>query len=122
MPTSDSSSADSFTRKLRAVLGEWARAHPPPRITVAFSGGLDSTVLLAALSQAQLATPLRAAHVDHGLQHASADWSTHCAREAAALGVEFVARRVAVARASGEGLEAAARTARYAALRALLAP
>jgi tRNA(Ile)-lysidine synthase len=122
MPGSAPPPADPFALKLRAVLDEWARVHPPPRISVAFSGGLDSTVLLAALARAALSVPLRAVHVDHGLQHGSADWSAHCAREAAALGVEFVAQRVAVDRASSEGLEAAARTARYAALRALLAP
>ena len=38
---------DVFAAKLRAVLDGWASLHPPPRVTVAFSGGLDSTVLLA---------------------------------------------------------------------------
>lgn len=122
MPSSISPPADSFALALRAVLDEWAQAHSPPRLTVAFSGGLDSTVLLAGLSRAGLAVPLRAVHVDHGLQRGSADWSEHCARAAAGLEVEFVTRRVAVDRASREGLEAAARAARYAALKELLAP
>jgi tRNA(Ile)-lysidine synthase len=122
MPSPASPSADAFALKLRALLDDWARAHPPPRVTVAFSGGLDSTVLLAALCRVQLHVPLRAAHVDHGLQPGSAGWSAHCASVASALNVEFVERSVAVDRATGRGLEAAARDARYGALRGLLEP
>lgn len=113
---------DSFAAALRAVLANWAPAHPPARITVAFSGGLDSTVLLAALARLPALAPLRAAHVDHGIHPRSAEWSAHCAGVAAALGVEYCAVRVAVERASGEGLEAAAREARYRALGELLTP
>jgi tRNA(Ile)-lysidine synthase len=125
MSTRDQSGVDApdaFAAKLRAVLDEWAAARAPSRITIAFSGGLDSTVLLASLSRLKLAVPLRAAHVDHGLHPRSAEWREHCARVAGALGVELVATRVAVDRESGEGLEAAARDARYAALRAMLSP
>lgn len=113
---------DAFAAALRAVLDEWAANHPPPRVTVAFSGGLDSTVLLAALARLPAPAPVRAAHVDHGLHPRSAEWSAHCASVAAALGVEYCGVRVDVERASGEGLEAAARTARYRALGELLAP
>jgi tRNA(Ile)-lysidine synthase len=94
----------------------------PPRLTVAFSGGLDSTVLLAALCRLGLPARVRAAHIDHGLQPQSAEWSTHCAATAAAFGAEFAAVRVAVDRTSGLGLEGAAREARYRALGELLAP
>jgi len=91
-------------------------------MTVAFSGGLDSTVLLATLCRLEPPARVRAAHVDHDLQPQSREWSEHCARVAAAHGVEVVSVRVAVDRASGEGLEAAAREARYGALRDLLLP
>ena len=84
-------------------------------VAVAFSGGSDSTVLLHAL--ARLAPGrLRALHVNHGI-HADADrWEAHCRAAAAALGVSCECMRVDVPRASGLGLEAAAREARYAAL------
>jgi tRNA(Ile)-lysidine synthase len=120
--TASPGDADAFARKLRAVLDEWAATHPPPRITVAFSGGLDSTVLLTALCRLALPARVRAAHVDHGLHVRSADWSAHCAQVAAALGAEFIEARVAVDRDSGDGLESAAREARYAALKGLLTP
>jgi tRNA(Ile)-lysidine synthase len=125
MPTSGElrpGEPDLFAAKLRAVLAGWASLHPPSGVTVAFSGGLDSTVLLAALCGLELPARLRVAHVDHGLHPRSGEWSEHCAGVAAAFGVEFAGVRVAVDRASGEGLEAAARAARYRALGELLLP
>jgi tRNA(Ile)-lysidine synthase len=116
------SEPDSFAAKVRVVLDGWASLHEAPRVTVAFSGGLDSTVLLATLCRVEAPARIRAAHVDHGLNPRSGEWSEHCARVAADHGVEFVGVRVAVDRASGEGLEAAAREARYGALRDLLVP
>jgi tRNA(Ile)-lysidine synthase len=113
---------EALLAKLRGVLDDWASGTAPPRVTVAFSGGVDSTVLLAALHGLDLGMPLRAAHVDHGLHPDSERWSRHCAAVAAELGVELVTRRVAVDRASPHGLEAAAREARYAALGELLIP
>jgi tRNA(Ile)-lysidine synthase len=107
---------------LRATLERWAAAQWPPRVTVAFSGGLDSTVLLAALCRLGLPVPVRAAHVDHGLHEQSAEWTAHCARIAAAHGVELATVRVGVDRAAGLGLEGAAREARYGALAELLTP
>ena len=87
---------------------------------VGFSGGRDSTVLLHMMARLarQRGSALRevvAVHVHHGLSRHADDWEAHCEREAAALEVRFVARRVAVRRA-GRGLEAAARVARYDAL------
>jgi len=114
---------EEVTVALRAVLAGWASSSQlPPRLTVAFSGGLDSTVLLAALCRLELPARVRAAHVDHGLHPQSAAWSAHCASTAAALGAEFVAARVAVDLTAGQGLEAAARDARYRVLGELLAP
>jgi tRNA(Ile)-lysidine synthase len=113
---------EDLAAALRAALDEWAAHEWPPRLTVAFSGGLDSTVLLAALCRLGLPARVRAAHVDHGLHAQSPAWSAHCATTAEALGAEFVAVRVAVDRASRQGLEAAAREARYRALGELLAP
>ena len=96
----------------------------PKRYVVAFSGGLDSTVLLHALvaSRESHGRKLVAVYVDHGLQRQSAAWGEHCQAFAAAHDIEFVSRQVAVDPDSGQGLEAAARDARYATLRNLLEP
>jgi len=91
----------------------------PARYVIAFSGGLDSTVLAHALSQCS-GVPVLMIHVDHALQTDSADWSEHCAQIAAALKIEFRSLRVDVQLESGRGPEAAAREARYAALHAEL--
>jgi tRNA(Ile)-lysidine synthase len=90
---------------------------PRPRVVVAFSGGVDSTVLAHALGQQRRKLgSLRLVHVDHGLQAPSGEWARHCARVARGLRLPFVTLRVKVARPRGASPEAAAREARYAAL------
>jgi tRNA(Ile)-lysidine synthase len=85
-------------------------------LCVAFSGGPDSTALLHALAQLPEAGArgLRAMHVDHGLHPDSPRWAAHCRAFCATLGVACAVHVVRVDRASGIGLEAAARHARYA--------
>ena len=90
-----------------------------PSHLLAYSGGLDSTVLLHLAVQAQLAG-LSAVHIHHGLQAQADDWAAHCQQQCAALGVPLRIERVSVASKHPQGPEAAARAARYAALRALL--
>lgn len=102
--------------RLRALIGPLHGA----RLCVAFSGGADSTALLAALAQLRRreSFALRALHVDHGLQPQSAAWARDARRTGRQLGVTVRVLRVTVRR--GGSLEAAARTARYAALAAQL--
>jgi tRNA(Ile)-lysidine synthase len=83
-------------------------------LCVAFSGGADSTALLAALAQLPgRRRRLRAVHIDHGLHPDSAAWSRHAAQVARSLGVPFATRATQVPRERGESREAAARTLRY---------
>ena len=107
------------------------QAHLPAsasgRLCIAFSGGLDSTVLLQALAAALGEQPagrfaLRAVHVDHQLQSRSTEWRRHCADLAAKMGIDFAFRQVHVPPDAPTGVEAAARTVRYAALRSLIDP
>lgn len=88
------------------------------RFIVAFSGGLDSTVLLhlAVRFAASRGVGVQAVHVDHGLHAASADWARHCETTAAALGARFECVRLEPPAALPGGLEAWARAARYGAL------
>ncbi|QKT04897.1 tRNA lysidine(34) synthetase TilS [Ectothiorhodospiraceae bacterium 2226] len=87
------------------------------RYWVAYSGGLDSTVLLHA-ARALLGERVAALHVHHGLQAAADQWAERCRATAAAWGIDCRVREVDARAAPGESPEAAARRARYAALRA----
>ncbi len=91
---------------------------------VAYSGGLDSHVLLHALAQLRPVSgfTLRAVHVHHGLQTVADDWAGHCQQVCAGLDVPYVVEHIQVDGVADEGLEAAARRARYACLARLLAP
>jgi tRNA(Ile)-lysidine synthase len=106
--------------RLLAALAPWRAA---PAWRVAFSGGLDSTVLLhllAELRAREALPPLSAIHVAHGLQVAAEPWPEHCRAVCARLGVELRVVPVAVAR-DVASLEQSAREARYAAFRDNLA-
>ncbi|MUT70106.1 tRNA lysidine(34) synthetase TilS [Pseudomonas stutzeri] len=88
---------------------------------MAFSGGLDSTVLLHALvrlAERRALPPIRAIHVHHGLQVAADDWPAHCQQVCDRLGVALEVVRVQVV--PGASLERAARDARYQAFAARL--
>jgi tRNA(Ile)-lysidine synthase len=97
-------------------LPDWPLAAPAP-LCVAFSGGLDSTVLLHLLAAdpARRGHGLRAVHVDHGLHPDSPRWARHCHAVCASLDLPLVVERVVVERNLGSGPEAAARIARHAA-------
>lgn len=91
-------------------------------LLVAFSGGLDSTVLLHLLAMLRLQLPelqLRAVHVHHGLSTFADRWAAHCQQLCAAWRLPLVVQHVQVDGSQG-GIEAAARAARYAAFASTL--
>jgi tRNA(Ile)-lysidine synthase len=92
------------------------------RFVVGFSGGLDSTVLLHRLVIHHPALPLHAVHVHHGLQDLAEAWSERCAAFCAQRGIAFETIRVRIDPADPAGPEAAARAARYRALRGVIRP
>lgn len=113
------SQAEPLQDRLRQAL----REQPDGALCVSFSGGPDSTALLHALASLPEARErhLRAIHIDHGLHPDSALWADQAHTFCSALEVPCTVVRVHVAR-SGEGLEAAARHARYATLGSMLHP
>lgn len=118
--------ADWLARRLTRLME--SRGTAGRSFLVAWSGGADSTALLAALCELRdraargAAFTVRALHVDHGLQAQSRDWVRHCRAHARRLRVPLVAVRVAVPRRRGLSREAAAREARYRAFEATLRP
>jgi len=112
-----------------ALLQSLLEAHVPEGTSgfiVALSGGGDSSSLLTALVQPGgprfLDLPVRAVHVDHGLQAGAEDFRRGCERLCQDLGVPLTVLRIEVDTAPGASLEAAARTARYRALASQMAP
>lgn len=90
---------------------------------VAFSGGLDSYVLLHAMSALRAAlngTELCAVHIHHGLHADADDWARLCQQRCAALSVPLRVLRVDADALPGQSPEAAAREARYRAVATLM--
>ncbi len=83
------------------------------RWVIAYSGGLDSHVLLHTVAQSGSAPPLLALHINHGLHSEANDWQAHCAQVCKELKVPFHARAVEVMTGNRRGPEDAARRARY---------
>ncbi|WP_414830080.1 tRNA lysidine(34) synthetase TilS [Alteromonas sp. H39] len=94
------------------------KPHTAHSLTVAYSGGVDSTLLLYAAkvfaSAHQLA--LSACYINHGLSTNATAWQQHCADICKLLDVEFEAKSVSVVPTSRKSTEALARAARYTAL------
>lgn len=107
----------AFERALEAILARVVFS-AGDSIAVAYSGGLDSSVLLHLAAQYCRAhqITLYAFHVHHGLSPNADDWLVHARERCAELQVNFDSRRVSVAHISEQGTEQAARLARYAAL------
>ena len=107
--------------RLLSALAPWRCA---PAWRVAFSGGLDSTVLLHLLAELrgnEALPPLSAIHVVHGLQAAAERWPAHCQAVCEQWGIELQTVPVTVDR-NVASLEQAARMARYDAFADILRP
>ena len=104
---------DRIANACRWVFEELADAAVPEKIFIGFSGGLDSSVLLHALSHSarDQKHPVVAVHVDHGLERSSVEWRRHCEQFAGEIGVPIITRTLAVE--AGTNLEARARRSRY---------
>jgi tRNA(Ile)-lysidine synthase len=86
------------------------------RFWVAYSGGLDSQVLLFALSRIIPTKRLRVIHVNHGLHTDSIKWANICQQTCEKLGIYCEIVPVDAHPKSGESPEAYARAARYGAM------
>ncbi|MEO8599501.1 MAG: tRNA lysidine(34) synthetase TilS, partial [bacterium] len=89
-----------------------------PKLAIAYSGGLDSSVLLhiAHKFSIKYGFALYAFHIHHGISHNADDWLAHCEAQCKQLNVPFDAQKVTIAKSAKTGIEEAARISRYAAL------
>lgn len=84
---------------------------------VAYSGGMDSHVLLHVMAAVRADYPdlaLRAIHVNHALSPDAAAWTTHCEKVSRQLAVPFQQVTIDLQSLSGKSLEEMAREKRYA--------
>lgn len=106
---------------LRQALQQWLSQHGVPQpdthapLAVAYSGGLDSTVLLR-VAHSLWPGAVVAIHINHGLQTAAPGFESHCAAACEQLGVALSVMRANIRLQPGDSLEEQARDARYALL------
>ena len=109
-----SNSADLAHR----LAGQLATLIPPhSSVLVAFSGGVDSVVLLHLLHQfaPRFSWQLSVLHVHHGISPHADEWADFCEQRCAAYKLSFYLERVDIQPLREQGIEAAARQLRYAA-------
>ena len=101
------------------------QTHPATKYYLAYSGGLDSHVLLHACAALQAQYPFQfqfqAIHIHHGLQASADVWVEHAEQICTALNLSLKVMHLNLTPAAGESIEAVARQARYQALSECLA-
>lgn len=106
---------DHFQRTLEQILQINDIDLNDTGLAVAYSGGLDSSVLLdlAKVFCQRKKIPLFAFHVHHGLSPNADDWLLHCSKQCESMGATFVGAKVVLENVHKDGIEASARDARY---------
>jgi len=101
--------------------------HPNMPVVVAYSGGVDSQVLLHAIASLKKASPLTqpitnlvtVCHVNHGLSDNAISWQVFAEQACLALNLPLKICRVNVQAQAQKSLESLARDARYQALHSI---
>ncbi len=91
--------------------------YSPIRYIIAFSGGLDSSVLLHNIAHLKEKKPIIAIHVNHQMGEYAKEWENYCRNKAKSYGVEFFVERVRIDRNSSNGIECEMRNKRYEAIK-----
>lgn len=93
---------------------------PAKKLLIAYSGGLDSRVLLHLTAQLPIDFKIRAMHIHHGLQKEADDWVNHCQKICDELNVPFQSVHLDLITNKGDSIEDIARKGRYQALKETL--
>lgn len=105
----------SFVKRFQISLETLSYPEKNTDYVVAYSGGIDSHVLLHCCKELKLS--VRAVHVHHGLQSIADDWVVHCQTACDALNIQLDVLYVDGRNKKGQSPEEAARRARYLALK-----
>jgi tRNA(Ile)-lysidine synthase len=110
----------SESSALNSALIPWKQAiADTPQILVGLSGGIDSVLLLELLKQQIDSKRIQAVHINHGLSDNADQWQQFTQDYCRQLDVDYHAEKIQLV-VTGEGIEAAAREARYAVFEKLL--
>jgi tRNA(Ile)-lysidine synthase len=105
---------------IQSTLLHFLAAYPKQPILVAYSGGVDSQVLLDCLfvlkSAKKIYNPLYACHVNHGLSKNALQWQQFAQQQCQQRNVALTVCSVNINRKNQQSLEELARDARYKAL------
>ena len=117
-------SRNKLSNELLNRVGDFvaARTAKDEPLALGLSGGCDSVVLLHLLVSLGLGQRLSAIHVHHGLSPNADTWADFCSQFCARLDISLDVQVVTVNLKSGQGIEAAARQARYAVFAKCAAP
>ncbi len=96
----------------QALQSQLQSISPVKKLVIAYSGGLDSHVLLHSASQ-MTDYSVRAIHVHHGLQKEADHWVDHCQQVCNGLDIPLQVEYLNLSIEKGESVEELARTARY---------
>lgn len=107
-----------FSATLSTVITDRVNGLIHRGIAIAYSGGLDSAVLLSLVIEfcREKDIPVFAFHIHHGLSPNADSWLNHCKLVCEQANICFEAKEVYVNKEGKDGIESAARTARYSAL------
>lgn len=101
--------------------------HPEMPLVIAYSGGVDSQVLLHALAllnkknstSSSISNPITVCHVNHGLSQNASAWQAFAVQACSKLNLTLSVCQVNVQAQAQQSLEALARDARYQALQSI---
>jgi len=114
---------NKLTSTLYNTLKPLFDTHGNIELIIAYSGGIDSQVLLHALTQLkqnkQICNEITVCHVNHGLSKNAESWQNFAKQECSKFSVNLVVKHVNVQVKAQSSLEALARDARYEALKSL---
>ena len=105
---------EKFLKKIKASLEHFISFNDIKTISIAYSGGLDSTVLLYAISRLNLQIYIKAIHVNHQIDSKSSSWEDFCRDNCEKLNIEFVSKAASLNLENKGNIEERAREARYA--------
>lgn len=106
---------------IESTLLNFFKNHPEKAILIAYSGGVDSQVLLHALfnlsKQKKLTNLITVCHVNHGLSPNALEWELFAQAQCDARNISLNITKVEIQKKSQQSLEALARDARYNAIK-----